>query len=76
MDVKYHVRCNISSKSGVFVGVQVVEKLVDVFFCVFSCLGLFCSNAAEADKCGQVNSSSIVHDGSNNLLNAEYMFRW
>ena len=74
MDVKYHVRCNISN-SGVFVSVQVVEELVDVFFCVFNCLGLFCSNAAEADKCSQVNSSSIVHDGSNKLLNAEHAFQ-
>ena len=57
-------------------GVQVAKKLVDIFFCVFSCLGLFCSNPAEADKCGQVDSSSIVHDGSNNLLNVEHTFWW
>lgn len=56
-------------------GVEVVQLLVDILFSLFCCLCLFRGNTTKGDECGEVNSC-IVHDGADNLLNAEDTFGW
>ena len=49
-------------------GGKVVQECVDMSFILFGCLCLFCSDAAEGNKGGDVNGLGIVHDCADNLL--------
>ena len=54
----------------IFVSGEVVQECVDVLFSLSGGLCLFCSDAAEGNKGGDVNGPGIVHDCAINLLDA------
>ena len=73
--MKTHV-AGVVADGGIGVGGDVVEDLVDGFFCSGCCGGLFGGDCVECDEHCAVDCSCVIEEGSDDALDACYFGWW
>ncbi len=69
MYIENHIGCTVLNGS-IRMGPHVVEELVNLFFGVLSGGQLLCGNVRKSHQYGGVNSTCIVKEATNDLLDA------